>query len=555
MDFSDDTIAENRSGRFEESVGGNRQQGHTNENAKTGGDTVPQQPILADAPPADPAAQPDLHDSVGDPSVIPPSSPAVPEPTRVQPTRASKFQGDWKERLSSRSATVTANMAALVVKESETDEREDVFVIPNTYEDAIASKEAEHWIQAMAEELGSIETSNTWTLVDPPPGANIIRTKWVYVVKTDEQGMITRYKARLVAKGYTQVVGVDYQETYASVVKMSTIRVALSLAAINNLEMVQADAVSAFLNSKLVEPIYVEQPQGYGDLSKQHLVFMLNKALYGLKQSAYEWKKTLDEALHDIGFVMTTGDDCLYIRPIDKAMLLVYVDDMVAIVPSVAIANQIFAELGKRFQLKIIGEPKKFLGLEIERDRRKKTITLRQAVYASTILNRFGMTDCKSASTPTSTGLELGAEGIERESKVDRYLYQSMIGSIMFLMLGTRPDLAYSVGALSRHSSKPCQIHLSSIKRVLRYIKGTVNAGLVMAGSDAELAAFSDAAFGDDQITGRSTWVISSCLETESSHGHQSVNRSSRNRPLKLNTWEQVKLHEKYCGCADCWTS
>ena len=296
----------------------------------------------------------------------------------------------------------------------------------------------------------------------------------------------------------------DFFQTHASVVKLSTIRIALSIVASQDLEMIQADAVSAFLNSVLTEPIYMEQPQGYGNTKSGNLVCKLNKALYGLKQSAYEWRKTLAKALSEIKFVPVTGDDCLYHRHQDGAMLLVYVDDLIAIAKKQSEVEEVIKELSKSFKLKVIGEPKKFLGLEIERDSKDKRITLHQSIYSSRILEKFGMQDSKPAATPMATVQEFGKND---GGEVDIRDYQSMIGSVMYLMVGTRPDLAYAIGVLSCFSANPEAAHLSALKRIFRYIKNT---SMMLHSATIKLQ---DIPLLD----------TSSCSETDLSHGHPSV--------------------------------
>ena len=204
---------------------------------------------------------------------------------------------------------------------------------PATYQEAMQSDAAKQWEQAAASEYSSLMSNRTWVLADPPPSANVIKSKWVFRVKRHPDGSVSRYKARLVVKGCSQKEGIDYFETYAPVTRMTSIRCLLSLAAVNDLELVQCDVTTAFLYGDLEEDIFMRQPEGYDDGSGR--VCKLQKSRYGLKQAPLQWNKKIAEALSKLGMRACSSDPCVYVRDSDKLIFALYVDDGLCMAPRI----------------------------------------------------------------------------------------------------------------------------------------------------------------------------------------------------------------------------
>eukprot|EP00253_Pinus_taeda_P003233 PITA_03233 len=200
--------------------------------------------------------------------------------------------------------------------------------VPIHFEDAIKDKK---WIEAMDEEMNAIERNKTWDLVELPKRKEVIGVKWVYKTKCNAEGKIERHKARLVVKGYKQQYGRDYQETFAPVARMETVRAVLSIAAQNKWKVDQMDVKSAFLNGVLMEDVYIEQPLGYEKKGEEHKVCKLKKALYGLKQAPKAWYSRIDSYLLENGFEKCEGEPTVYIKEKDGKLLIVvlYVDDVI----------------------------------------------------------------------------------------------------------------------------------------------------------------------------------------------------------------------------------
>ena len=225
-----------------------------------------------------------------------------------------------------------------------------------------------HWQQAMSEELQAMEENNTWSVVPLPKGKHSIGCRWVYKVKYKLDGQVDRYKARLVAKGYTQQVGVDFLDTFSPVAKVTTVRILMSIAAIKHWSMLQLDINNAFLNGDLFEEVYVDLPLGFS-VKGENLVCKLHKSIYGLRQASRQWFHKFSTALTSNGFVQSKSDYSLFhIGSGDKlVLLLVYVDDIIVASPNSDLIQQVKGQLQHLFKLKVIGDLKYFLGLEIAR--------------------------------------------------------------------------------------------------------------------------------------------------------------------------------------------
>ena len=344
--------------------------------------------------------------------------------------------------------------------------------IPKSFDEIKNRGDSAYWKKAIKQELESHFENETWTIVNKPENKNVVDSKWVFSIKHDEFGSPTKYKARLVARGFTQEYMLDYEETFAPVARISSLRLILALSNQFDLQVHHMDVKTAFLNGKLKEEIYMFVPQG---LSYGHdKVCKLNKALYGLKQAARCWFEVFERALKDIGFVNSEVDRCIYIndkRDISKNIyVLLYVDDVVIATENTQTMHKFKSYLMGKFKMTDLMEIKFFIGIKI--DRTEEKLYLSQSAYIQNILNRFNMQDCKSVSTPLANNLDYEALSSEEECDTP---CRSLIGCLMYIMLCTRPDLCTSVSILSRYTNKNNKELWQCLKRVLRYLKGTID--------------------------------------------------------------------------------
>jgi hypothetical protein len=353
----------------------------------------------------------------------------------------------------------------------------------------------------MQEEYNSLLESQTWDLVPLPPGRKLVRCRWVYRTKGTTDGHISRYKVRLVAKGFHQVHGIDYDETFAPVAKMDSIRLTLSIVATKGWEVHQMDMKNAFLHGDLSEEIYMEQPQGF--MHDSSLVCQLKKSLYGLKQALRAWYAKMDSYLLSHNFVRCKSDPNVYmLRTTDSLLpLVLYVDDFLIIDCLTSVIAAVKRILHDMFLMTYMGPLHFFLGLEISQD--ALGIKLSQAKYARDLLERFHMTDCKSAPTPFLSGVKLEDGG--ETPLVDNTLYRELVGSLLYLT-HSRPDLYYAVGAVSRFMHESHELHWKAAKRILRYVQGTITFGIHYATySTLDLIGFTDSVWAGDNTDHKST--------------------------------------------------
>ena len=276
--------------------------------------------------------------------------------------------------------------------------------------------------------------------------------------------------------------GVDYDEVFAPVVKYVSIRCVLALANKFDMEIHQMDVKSAYLNSDIDTNIYMKQPTGYIDNKNPELVCKLNKSIYGLKQSARCWNKLIDEYLKSEGYVQNKADPCIYVKSIiqeNKKILTIitlYVDDTIICCNDIDYLREEKLKISSRFEMEDQGEIHYLLGMSIKRDRANKILTIDQKLYLEGVLKRFGMANCNPVSTPMENGKRFQALTNDDEG-VDINEYQAVIGSLVYASIATRPDISAVVGVLSKFMVKPGTDHWSGVKRILRYLKGTLSYG------------------------------------------------------------------------------
>nr|ABA91380.1 retrotransposon protein, putative, Ty1-copia subclass [Oryza sativa Japonica Group] len=347
---------------------------------------------------------------------------------------------------------------------------------PSTYSEAIVSDDCNRWITAMHDEMDSLEKNHTWKLVKLPKEKKLIHCKWIFKRKegmspTDE----ARYKAMLVAKGYSQIPGIDFNDVFSPVVKHSSIRTLLSIVAMHDYELDQMDVKTAFLHGELEEDIYMEQPEGFVIPGKENLKF---------RRSNY--------------------DSCVYPKVVDGSAiyLLLYVDDMLIAAKDKSEIAKLKAQLSSEFEMKDLGAAKKILGIEITKERHSGKLYLSQKGYIEKVLRRFNMHDAKPVSTPLAAHFRLSSDlcpqsdyDIEYMSRVP---YSSVVGSLMYAMVCSRPDLSHALSVVSRYMANPGKEHWKAVQWIFRYLCGTSSACLQFGRSRDGLVGYVDSDFAGD---------------------------------------------------------
>ncbi|RVW95017.1 Retrovirus-related Pol polyprotein from transposon TNT 1-94 [Vitis vinifera] len=360
------------------------------------------------------------------------------------------------------------------------------------------------WKAAVDEEVRALEMNGTWEITDLPRGKKPVGCKWIFTVKYKVDGNVDRYKARLVAKGFTQSYGIDYQETFAPVAKLNTVRVLLSLAANLDWSLHQLDVKNAFLNGDLEEEVYMDIPAGLETTSNFNKVCRLRKSLYGLKQSPRAWFERFTKVVKGYRFVQCQSDHTLFVKHFPErklAIIIIYVDDIILTGDHEEKIDLLKKLLTKEFEIKDLGNLKYFLGMEIARS--KKGIAVSQRKYVLDLLNETGMLGCKPAETPMDTTVKL--EESDGSAPVDKGRYQRLVGKLIYLS-HTRPDIGFSVSVVSQFMNNPTEKHMTVVIRILRYLKMTPGKGLFFQRTTKkELEIFSDADWAGSVTDRRST--------------------------------------------------
>lgn len=381
---------------------------------------------------------------------------------------------------------------------------------PTSVQAAMSRSDANMWRDAMDDEHKSLIENETWQLVNLPPNRRPIDCKWVFKTKRDTNGNVSRYKARLVIKGCAQRKGIDYEETYAPVVRYTSIRYLMSIAAKFDLQIDQMDAVTAFLHGKLDEDIFMLQPQGYSDGTSK--VCHLRKSLYGLKQASHVWNAKLNAALLDFGLTRSKQDPCIYYKRNGRKLLVVaiYVDDMLLLSNDTELKSELKIKLSSTFRMKDLGQATSVLGMNVTRDVKNGTIAIDQSNYIKEILARFGLADCNPVSSPMDVNVKLSSQmcpkNNEERQQMERIPYQEAVGSLMHTIQVSRPDICYAVSVVSRYNNNPGNSHWLAVKRIFRYLKGSIDRKLVFNGKgNGDIVGFCDADWAGDLDHRKST--------------------------------------------------
>jgi len=338
-----------------------------------------------------------------------------------------------------------------------------------------------------------------------------IRCKWVYKKKRGPDGSVETYKARLVAKGYTQREGIDFDETFSPVAMLKSIRILLSIAAHYDWEIWQMDVKTAFLNGDLEEDIYTMQPPGFESVGQENLVCKLQKSIYGLKQASRSWNIRFDQAIQEYGFDQNMDEPCVYKRSDGTTVvyLILYVDDILLIGNDVGTLSTVKVWLSNQFDMKDLGEASYVLGIKVTRDRQNKILSLSQAAYIDKILARFSMQDSKKGFLPFRYGVKLSKDQCpktpEEKAEMQKIPYASAVGSLMYAMQCTRPDICFAVGMMGRFQSNPGPAHWTAVKCILKYLRRTRDYELVYTSQDLTPIGYTDSDFMSDVESRKST--------------------------------------------------
>lgn len=378
-----------------------------------------------------------------------------------------------------------------------------VYEEPQTHNQAMQSPQKEEWHAAMTTEYNSLIKNNTWNLVELPKDRKAIKCKWVFRTKNDENGNIIKYKARLVAKGFSQIPGIDYEETYAPVSRSVTFRTLLCMASLKKMNVVHIDIQSAFLNGTIKEEIYMEQAPLFNDGSKR--VYRLIRSIYGLKQSANVWNEAFTTYLQAMGFICQNVDQCLYKAQVKGGVdsettvfIMIYVDDVIICCQNQETINDVIQKIKDKFEINNLGNISHFLGMKVTRDS-DGNFYISQEQFIQKIVQAAKQEDAKTSAFPLDPGYY---KANHEDLLPNNHTYQQLIGMLLYLSIHTRPDITAPVAILSQKTQKPSTTDLNEIKRIIRYIKGTADFALKLSNvklNQTNIEAFSDANYAEDR--------------------------------------------------------
>lgn len=367
-----------------------------------------------------------------------------------------------------------------------------------TYKDinCLPPDERKEWLRACEEELEALRRHEVFELVDLPEGFKVLKNRWVFDEKSDG-----RKKGRLVVKGYGQEEGIDSVKLFSPVVHFETVRLMLALAALEGWHIEGLDVRNAYLYGELDEEIYMTQPEGFAVKGQERKVLRLRRALYGLKQAGLAWWRALDKYMKLMGFIQLTSDAGLFLYKTKEGFVLViiYVDDALFCGKSKPLVAKMKAKFMQRWECRDLGESSEFLRMRIQRLGNK--IKIDQCPYLNKLLVTCGMENAKSAPTPLPAGY-IPKPNDGESTPALRSRYQTVIGSLLYIMLGTRPDISFAVTKLAQYASNPSQDHLNKALYVCRYLIGSKDYSLVYDGDKGlGLTACTDSDWASDPHT------------------------------------------------------
>ena len=419
--------------------------------------------------------------------VVDPAEEAIEEP---QPNRYVRANGEYPLRN-------RVQLFALSVEEVDEIKNLAEVSTPKNFKEAMNSEFADEWKTSIQDEQRSLLNLNTFTVVNRPKDMPVVKSRYVFKIKTDEDGAFSRFKTRLVAKGYTQTEGVDYFETFSPALRLESFRFFTSSAVMLGMEIRHLDVQTAFLNGDLDEEIYMEIPEAFDliDADRRNHVLKLNKAIYGLKQASRNWNKKFTSVIVAMGFVQSLADPCIFYKYNQDGNLIsaigIFVDDcLIAGGPhEIELASN---KLKNLFAMHDLGLLSFALGIKFEQS--VGSIKLSQTAYIDKILEKYKLMDATPCNTPLPSDFENDSKPFE-----NIHLYQSLIGSLIYLMNATRPDIAYAVSYLARSMQKPTEENWRNAKQIVRYLKGTRNVHLEFRRNDKHLFGYSDASYAEEK--------------------------------------------------------
>ena len=368
--------------------------------------------------------------------------------------------------------------------------------VPKDFREAQRSTNNAKWMKAVQDEIEALLSNGTWEVIPRPIGANVIDSKWVFVVKYDADGVPERWKARLTARGFKQKNHLAMSDIFAPVARYTTVRTIVAIAASKGWKLEQSDVSNAFLNGELKNDVYMEIPDG---MAKQKgMVIHLLRALYGLRESPNIWNSTLHQFLLKLGFVRSCVDDCLYScrRDGHELHMALYVDDMIYTSDSSELMEWFKQSLQDQFKMKHMGLATHILGMKV--DQMNDGIKLSQSAQVEKILKSMNLQDCNPCRYP----IEVDESQDNGKLLCDPSEYQSLVGSFMFLQNCTRPDISFAVNYLARFMSKPTDVLFHKAKQLLRYLKGTINDGIMFERKPIAIVGYCDATWAARSVSG-----------------------------------------------------
>jgi hypothetical protein len=352
---------------------------------------------------------------------------------------------------------------------------------PERYSEAVTDLEyGADWTLAVKEELTQLQSLGTWERAKLPPGKRALGCRWVFNVKYTPTGLVDRFKARLVAQGFGQVSGDDYLETFSPTIRAESLRLLLSIGASEDMDIRQIDVVSAYPRSDLHAEVYMRPPEGM--YCPEDYVLRLRKSLYGLKQSGREWYIEACKGLGKLGFQPIFSEPSIFTTADRRILIGLYVDDMLILSKDPSDIDQVVKGIQKRWKIKDLGEVNMILGIRVTRDRKNRRIFLDQEGYIDEIVKRFRLEQAAPYSTPATIDRAALIKGDGSEPEADQHLYQRGVGSLAWVAICTRPDIAYAWGQLSQSCSKPTIRNWNGVLHVLRYLKKTKSLRLSFGG-------------------------------------------------------------------------
>jgi hypothetical protein len=372
--------------------------------------------------------------------------------------------------------------------------------LPKTHKELQTHPLGSMFLEAEKKHLQSHAEMRSWSEADKETarGHQLLDCMWVYVYKFDKNGYFTKCKARLVVRGDQQAKSI-YENTYASTLAGRSFRTLMAIAARFDLELIQYDAVNAFVNARLPYNIYMRMPPGYRLRGK---ILHLQKALYGLRESPLLWQKDFTSTLGKLGFTPVPHEPCCFVK--EGVIIFFYVDDIVVAYRK---ANQpkvdfLIEQLKSIYQLTGGDELQWFLGIEIVRDRIQRLIWLSQAAFIDKLANLITNTSGPYPTTPMKQKELFPFDG--RASRQSTNLFQRRTGSILYAAVITRADVAFPISRLTRFNTNPSPEHLDAVEHLIRYLLGTKFYAMQLGGSDT-FDTWSDSSFADNTLDRKSS--------------------------------------------------